>query len=121
MAMAKYLVGIMYHEPEPFAQWQRGLIEDFESTTGLLIEADSPEAAVAWGEQVGQALLRHVNDDDTLDWRALGYFCWVEESPAESPWTLCLDFFQHVRAGQWPDLERMTTAAYRRWLGQDPA
>ena len=59
--MAEYLVGIQYHEPEPYAQWERGVMEDYESSTGLFVEADSPEAAVAWGEQVGQALLRHVH------------------------------------------------------------
>ena len=119
--MAEYLVGILYHEPEPFAQCNDGLVEDYESSTGLFIEADSPEAAVAWGEQVGEALLRHVNREATLDWRALGYRCWLEESPRESGWGHCLNFFQHVRVGQMPDLERMTTAAYRRWLEQQLA
>ncbi|HEV3258636.1 MAG TPA: hypothetical protein VG013_17305, partial [Gemmataceae bacterium] len=81
--MPEYLVGIMYHEPGPFAEWDRGLIEDFESSTGLFVEADSPGAAVMWGEQVGQALLRYANRDAALDWKALGYMCWLEESPTE--------------------------------------
>jgi len=118
MATAEYLVGIMYHEPEPLAQWNRGLIEDYESSTGLFIEADSSDAAIGWGEEVGQVLLRHANGDPTLDWRTLGYYCWLEPSPRESGWGHCLDFFQHVRVGQMPDLARMTTAAYRRWLAQ---
>jgi hypothetical protein len=119
--MPEYLVGVMYHEPEPFADWNRGVMEDYESSTGLFIEADSAEEAVAWGEQVGQALLRYVNHDDTLNWSAFEYFCWLEESPDDSGWQHCLGFFQHVRVGQMPDLGRMTTEAYSHWLAQrDP-
>lgn len=113
---AEYFVGIMYHEPESYDLWIRGLIEDYESSTALFITADSAEAAIAWGEQVGQALLRQVNHDPTLDWKSLGYFCWVEQSSSASSWSHCLDFFPHVRAGEWPDLKQMTTAAYTRWL-----
>jgi len=113
--MPQYLIGIMYHEPEPFAQWNRGLIEDYESSTGLFIEADSEAEAVAWGEHVGQALLRRVNKDESLDWKAFGYFCWVEQSPKTSCWSHCLDFFLRVRFGEMPNLEHMGTAAYCNW------
>ena len=41
---------------------------------------------------------------------------WLEDSPQSSGWQHCLDFFQHVRDGQMPDLEGMTTEAYQRWL-----
>jgi hypothetical protein len=118
MATAEYLIGVMYHEPEAYRLWKSGLIEDYESSTGLFVEADSAEAAVEWGEEVGQTLLRHANGDATLDWKSLGYFCWFEESPHNGSWGHCLDFFQHVRVGQWPDLEGMGTSAYTRWLGR---
>lgn len=116
--MPQYLIGIMFHEPDPFVQWNRGLIEDYESSTGLFIDADSAAEAVAWAKHVGQALLRHVNQDDSLDWRAFGYFCWVEESPTTSCWSHCLDFFLRVRVGEMPNLEQMGTAAYCRWQEQ---
>jgi hypothetical protein len=112
----EYLVGILYHEPEPYGQWKRGLIEDYESSTGLFIEAESEETAIAWAEEVGRALLRRVNNDDSLDWKALGYHCWVEHPPDYGGWRHCLDFFQHVRSGEWPDLVRMATPSYLRWL-----
>ncbi len=114
--MAEFLVGILYYEPEPRSLWERGVIEDYESSTGLFIEADSPEAAIAWGEHVGQSLLRFVNNDSTLDWKTLGNWCWLEESPHTCNWRHCLDFFQHVRVGEMPDVDRMATAAYERWL-----
>jgi hypothetical protein len=116
--MTVHLVGIMYHEPESFARWERGLIEDYESSTGLFIEADSPEAAVAWGEHVGEELLWRANSDATLDWKRFGYFCWLESMPSESNGQHCLDFFQHVKVGQMPELDEMTTEAYSRWLSQ---
>ncbi len=116
MATSEFLIGVMYHEPEAYDQWNRGLIEDYESSTGLFVEADSAEAAVAWGERVGQELLRHVNGGASLDWKSLGYFCRLEETPRDSGWGHCLDFFQHIRVGQWPDLDLMTTEVYTRWL-----
>jgi hypothetical protein len=116
MATLEYLIGIVYHEPEAYDQWKRGHIEDYESSTGLFVEADSAEAAVEWGERIAQALLRHANGDAALDWKSLGYSCWVEESLQSSGWRHCLGFFQHVRVGQWPALEEMTTEAYTRWL-----
>jgi hypothetical protein len=116
--MPEYLVGIMFHEPGPFAQWNRGLIEDYESSIGLFVTADTAELAVAWGEQVGEALLRYINRDGSLDWRRFGYFCWVEENQATDSWAHCLEFFQHVREGEMPDLGRMGTAAYSRWQQQ---
>ncbi|MBO0699183.1 MAG: hypothetical protein J2P46_12375 [Zavarzinella sp.] len=113
--MPEYLVGFSYHEPEPYALWQRGVIEDFESGTGLWVTADTPAGAVAWGERVAEALHRRVNNDPTADWAGAGHSCWVEESPAASGWAHCLDFFQRVRAGQMPPLDRMGTDAYVRW------
>ena len=65
--MPEYLVGIVYHEPEAFAAWNRGATEDYESATGLYVEADTPEAALAWAGRVGEALLRHANADSSLD------------------------------------------------------
>ena len=112
--MPEYLVGIGYHEPEPFAQWRRGLIEDYESSTGLWVVADTPEQAIAWGERVGEALHRQVNGDPNADWSS-AYFCWLEGSPNESGWAHCLDFFQRVRVGEMPILERMGTESYIRW------
>ena len=116
--MPEYLVGFSYHEPGPYALWQRGVIEDFESSEGLWVTADTPAEAVAWGERVGEALHRRVNGDPAADWAGAGHFAWVEESPAASGWGHCLGFFQRVRAGEMPPLDRMGTEAYSRWLEQ---
>lgn len=114
--MPEFLIGVMFHEPDPFHQWNRGLIEDYESSTGLFVDADSATDALAWGQQVGQALLRYVNHDETLDWSTLGHRCWLEEAPEKSGWGHCLSFFQHVRVRELPNLEQMTSTAYAHWL-----
>ena len=118
--MAEYLVGILYHEPEPYRLWQAGKIEDFESSTGLFVEAPDAASAVAWGEQVAQALLVHANDDPALDWRALGYRCWVVDDPASSDWKHCLAFFPRVAIGTMSPVEQMTSPAYERWSASRP-
>lgn len=116
--MPTYLIGIMLHEPESFALWNRGIIEDYESNTGLFIEAGSEAEAIEWGEQVGTALLRHLNQDDSLDWKRK-YCCYLE-NPKTTAWKHCLDFFQHVRVGEMPDLNRMTAKAYAQWCAEHP-
>lgn len=113
--MPAFLVGIPYHEPIPHRLWMDGAIEDYESSTGLFVEATDAAEAIAWGETVGAELLRYVNRDVSLDWKGLGYRCWIVPDPASSDWSHCLDFFQRVAAGEMPSLEAMTTASYERW------
>jgi hypothetical protein len=113
--MPDFLVGFSFHEPEPFSQWQRGLIEDYESSTGLWVTANTGEEAIIWGQQVAEVLHRYVNDNPSADWRADGHSCWLEESPAESCWKHCLSYFQRVRVGEMPPLDQMDTESYIRW------
>ncbi len=119
--MPGYLVGFSYHEPEPYALWQQGVIEDYESSTGLWVTADTLAEAVARGERIAEALHQRVNGDPEADWSGAGHFCWVEEIPAECGWAHCLAFFQRVRVGEVPPLDRMGTEAYIRWQEQGRA
>jgi hypothetical protein len=112
--MAVYLIGIQFHEPESFALWKKGVIEDYESSTGIFIEAVSEEVAIGWGEKVAQTLLCRANSDESLVWKDFGYFCWVEKQE-DSPWTHCFSFFQQIRTGEWPDFDQMGVDAYSRW------
>ncbi len=113
--MNEYLIGISYHEPGPWNQWNRGDIEDYESSTGVFISANSADEAVNWGREIGERLLRYLNSDETLNYTALGCFSWHEKEIEGSGWEHCIGFFQHVKAGEMPDLTRMTTEAYAAW------
>jgi hypothetical protein len=113
--MHEYLVGLMYHDSESFALWKRGIAEDYESTTGLFIEAESEVDALKWGGVVAVELLRHVTLEPSLTCEQFGYECWIEPDPQTSSWSHCLDFFQHVHCGQMPVLEKMTSDAYAKW------
>jgi hypothetical protein len=110
-----YLVGFTFHEPEGWILFQRGIVEDCESSTGLFVEAEVPDAALKWAAHVASELLKHVNRDPSLDWEALGDWCWIEEDPERSPWSHCLAFFQCVKVGEMPDLSEMGAEAYTRW------
>lgn len=114
--MAEFLVGFSYHEPESYALWNRGVIEDYESSTGVFIEASSPDEALEWAERIAEALLRKCDLDESLKWADWQYQCWIEEEPEESDWKHCLAFFQRVRSGEWPVLEKMDTPAYAAWM-----
>ena len=113
--MQQFLIGMVYHEPEAWRLRTAGVLEDYESSTGIFIEADCKKEALAWGEQVAQELMRRVNHDPAIAWHEFGYFCWVEASPGTSPWSHCLTFFQCVAVGVHPDYDAMGTAAYARW------
>ena len=113
---SSYLVGFCYHEPGAFEMSQRGLMEDYESSTGVFVEATSAEEALAWGERVGEALFRHVNRDASLDWKRFGYFAWIEQTPETSSWKHCLGYFQRVAVGTMPDFDRMGGDAYQEWM-----
>ena len=110
-----YLVGMLYHEPESRALYQKGIIEDFESSTGIFIRARSSREAIAWAETVAEILLRKLNGDVSLDWKALGYHCWIEEDPRAFDWKHCLSFLQKVKVGELPNFDKMGTAAYKKW------
>ena len=109
-----FLVGFTYHEPESRALWEKGIIEDYESSTAIFVNATSAPEALRWGETIASELHRRVNGDATLDWRE-EYRCWLVEEPGLSPWKHCLDFFQSVEFGEQPEYVKMETKAYSVW------
>lgn len=56
-----------YHGPEPRQLFERGAIEDYESTTGVFIKAASAVEALIWCEAIAQEFLRQCNGDRTSD------------------------------------------------------
>jgi len=113
--MNTFLIGFTYHEPERWMLFQKGIIEDCESSTGIYVEASTVGEAITWAACIAEELLRASNSDPTLDWKSLGYECWVVEEPSNSNWSHCLGFFQSVEIGVFPDLVKMGAIAYGMW------
>lgn len=113
--MKKHLVGISYHESEHFDSLEKGIYEDYESSTGIFINANSREEALAWGEIVAEELFKKKNPNESQSWMSFGHYCWIEEDWNESSWVHCLDFFQYIDNGIHPDYEIMGIKAYLKW------
>jgi len=113
--MTKYFVGISYHDSETYGMWEKGVIEDFESSTGIFILANSESDALSWAEEIGEKLFAKENPSETKDWKNFEHFCWIEKNLNKSGWSHCLDFFQIVKVGHFPDFKKMGSGAYERW------
>ena len=100
----QYLIGIMYHEHKPYDLWTRGIIEDYESTSGVYIQAASIEEALNWAEDIGQRVLDELNPGSDLDWKGMGYQAWHVKEPSKSNWAHCLGSFPKVKIGEYPDV-----------------
>lgn len=114
--MKEYLVGIMYHEPKAYQMWLKGVMEDYESSTGVFIEANSEEEALKWSELISSKLFQKLNPKEDKEWKDFEYSNWVESDPASSCWNHCLDFFQRIKVGELPDFSKMGTDAYGDWV-----
>jgi len=108
----------MFHEPEAWELWNKGIIEDYESTTGIYISANNLPEAIEWAENVGQELLCFVNNDNSLNWKELEYECWHEASIQDSGWSHCLGYFQHIKVGEIPKFQDMTAESYEQWINK---
>ena len=116
--LCSYLVGFCYHDPQGWTLHQAG-IDDYESFSALFIEAQSQEEAISWAEKVAEEFFQWVNGNEALDWKEMGYFCWLEEKPESSSWSHCLNFFQKISVGSFPNYEAMTTESYIKWAAEN--
>ena len=113
--MNKYLVGMVYHEPDNYSLWMNGVIEDYESSTGIFIYADNESDAIMWGERIAEKLFVKCNPDEVSSWKSFSYDCWIENME-NSSWSHAFDFFQRVNFGVMPDFDLMGTEAYKKWV-----
>ncbi len=114
--MCEYLIGFTYHYPADFQLWQRGVIEDFESSTAVFVTATSLSDALQWASVVATRLLNHVHQTNDLNMHQFGHHCWHEVGPATGTWPHSMSFFQHVEFGEMPVLDRMTKEVYSNWM-----
>ena len=114
--MSTFLVGIGWCDPEEVAAYKRvGLDDDPRCSTRLFVDSATPDEAVSWAESVALKYMEFLFPHNRHPQDALEIFCWLEESPGSSAWKHCLEFFQRVSVGQFPDFQKMTTEAYSDW------
>lgn len=111
--MSVYLVGIMYHDTESYRRWNKGLMEDYESSTGFFITAESEADALAWGDQISAMLFKKINPDENADWKSFGYDSWIENIEG-GYWKESYGFFQRVNYGELPNFDLMGDDAYEK-------
>jgi hypothetical protein len=118
--VAEYLVGISFRVPKSL-DWSRGLIPDPHLVASLYVEADSREAALAWGERIGLALSRDANNGEPPGEQALGSRSWLyADYPGEEESFRGRESLQHVADGVWPVLELLKPEVYAL-KGQQPS
>jgi hypothetical protein len=114
--MRAFLVGISWCDPEEVAAYKRGgLDDDPRCSTGLFVESATAEEAVSWTKAVAVKYMEVLFHPKQYPQEALEIFCWVEERPESSAWKHCLEFFQQISVGRFPDYQKMTTGAYSEW------
>jgi hypothetical protein len=111
--VAEYLVGISFRVPKSL-DWSRGLIPDPELVATLYIEAESREAALAWGEQVGRALTREANAGEPPGGQSHGCRSWLyaDYPGGDESFRGDRESIQHVSDGEWPVLARLKPEVY---------
>jgi hypothetical protein len=112
--MPTFLYGFGYEQKDEMDH-NRATGSDFESSTGVFIDAPSEADALAWGCEISEAFMRYAHGNPSVSWRALRYAHWIEPDPESCSWKHCLSFFPKVRVGEFPDFARMTTQAYVDW------
>jgi hypothetical protein len=79
---------------------------DFESSSGLVIDADSSEEALRWGREVSQAFVTWLFSCNNLmapSWKASQFAHWLEPQGSEV-WQVAEDLTR-VRVGEMPVFE----------------
>ncbi len=114
--MNAFLVGISWSDPEEVAAYQRmRLDDDPRCSTGLFVTAENPSEALEWANCVAKEFMDYLFADKQYSIESLDVWCWAERDPEQGSWKHCLDFFQRVSYGSYPDFQKMTAQAYSDW------
>jgi hypothetical protein len=95
-AMRAYLYCFGYENPLQFRNNDHYGWDD-EDSQAVLIDAESEEAALRWGQEISERFIKLLFRDEGISWKQLGYANWVELPGKEVPGT------PHVRDGEFPD------------------
>lgn len=109
--MTRYLFRFGYCTPSQWAANEAHGGED-ESSSAFFVEADSPEAALAWGAEVAEAFVQSLFSSSgwtagAPSWKEARFAHWLEESPEDAFPPEQLRTLPVVKAGELPDLRRL--------------
>jgi hypothetical protein len=114
--MNAFLIGMSWCDPEEVAAYKSaGLDDDPRCSTGVFVVAENSDEAVKWANSVAKEFMGYFFRGEQYAIESLELFCWVEQEPELSSWKHCLDFFQRVSLGEYPDFQKMTPQAYSDW------
>lgn len=99
----KYLYSFGYQTPNQH-RLSRSLWFEDEDSAGIFIEADDPESALAWGEEVSERFIKILFGDDRISWRGMDFYRGITEG---AEWAREAVF---VRVGEYPQ--------YGPWLAR---
>ena len=80
---------------------------DFESSRGAFILAESPDAALTWGQRLASTFVHSLFGGDQTSWAPEDFANWVEDSP-DSTWDLST--VPEIRAGDQDGLHALAQA-----------
>jgi hypothetical protein len=104
--MARFLYFFTYQTPgQSEAARTGGAVE--EASAALFIEAETAEAALAWGREISGALFHHLTGAAAARWTSLNFAHWIESHPELEYPPEILAALPCVACGQLPDFDRL--------------
>jgi hypothetical protein len=119
----KYLVTVYYVDPDVYQQYLDGEFDTFEdfdyvASTGLYINAESEEKAVDWGKEIAKEYCDFFFKEKNYDFNYEDFGCYSHAN-IKNGWEHCLEFFQIINDGEFPDFNKMKVAVYLEWLKEN--
>jgi hypothetical protein len=98
--MSAYLYCFGYETPSQLNNNSQNGWDDEDSQT-LLIEAETEEAALRWGQEISERFIKLLFKDEMISWKRLGYANGIERADLDSMHGTLL-----VREGEYPDFSK---------------
>ena len=99
--MPEFLYIFGYETPAQ-AKANRAYGYDDEDSEAVFIEAESPDAALEWGRQISEHVIRELYSIDDASWWQSSFAHWIAERPEEQFTPEALSTIPHVRYGEHP-------------------
>jgi len=103
--MPRYLYIFGYNTPEQIEAFDKHGWDD-EDSEAVFIEAESEQAALAWGQQISLQFVRSLYSDRGMTWKPDNYAHWIESEPSSRFTPDALRRLPVSRVGEHPVVDR---------------